>query len=74
MNSNAESFLPSFDPGLDIEFLKNPMSLRYGPGVFGPTPEYRSLDAIRSSLHEPDCTGPDPVYSIAMDVVRSELL
>jgi len=48
------------------------MGFRYGPGVFGPEPEYRSLDAIRSSLRDPHCTGPDPLYAIAMDVGRAE--
>jgi glucose-6-phosphate isomerase len=48
------------------------MDFGYGAGVFGPRPEYRSLDAIRTSLRDPNCTGPDPVYSIAMDVGRVE--
>src|SRR5450432_2870829 len=30
----------------------------------------RRLDAIRPSLRDPDCAGPDPVYGIAMDVGR----
>lgn len=61
-----------FDSGLDIRFLKNPMRFEYGRGVFGPEPEYRSLDAIRASLRDPRCVGPDPVYAIAMDVGREE--
>ncbi len=61
-----------FDPGLDIQFLTDTMDFRYGTGVFGPKPEYRSLDAIRPSLRDPTCAGPDPVYSIAMDVGRVE--
>ena len=48
------------------------MGFEYGPGVFGPSPELRSLDAIRKSLRDPACTGPDPVYAIAMDVGREE--
>jgi len=60
------------DTGLDIEFLKAAMGFRYGADVFGPTPEYRSLDAIRPSLRNPQCEGPDPVYAIAMDVGRRE--
>ena len=44
------------------------MDFRYGDGMFGPRPEYRSLDAIRGSLRDPNCSGPDPVYAIAMDV------
>jgi glucose-6-phosphate isomerase len=63
---------PTFDSGLDIQFLTDTMAFRYGAGVFGPDPEYRSLDAIRASLRDPNSTGPDPVYSIAMDVGRVE--
>ena len=44
------------------------MGFEYGAGVFGPPPELRSLDAIRRSLRDPWCAGPDPVYAIAMDV------
>ena len=61
-----------FDTGLDIEFVEAPMSFRYGVGVVGPRPEYRSLDAIRPGLRDPNCGGPDPVYAIAMDVAREE--
>jgi glucose-6-phosphate isomerase, archaeal len=48
------------------------MGFEYGPGVFGPSPEYRPLDAIRVSLRDPNCSGPDPAYAIAMDVGRDE--
>ena len=41
------------------------MGFAYGPGVFGPEVENRSL-------RNPDCSGPDPVYAIAMDVGREE--
>ncbi len=61
-----------FDPGLEIRFLEAPMNFQYGPGTFGPRAEYRSLDAIRVSLRDSSCSGPDPVYAIAMDVGRVE--
>jgi glucose-6-phosphate isomerase, archaeal len=61
----------TFEPGLSISLLED-LSFRYGSGVFGPDPEYRRLDAIRKSLRDPNCLGPDPVYSIAMDVGREE--
>jgi glucose-6-phosphate isomerase, archaeal len=70
--SMSGSIRPDFDPGLDIEFLKDPMDFHYGPRVFGPQPEYRPLDAIRASLRDPTCAGPDPVYAIIMDVCRRE--
>lgn len=58
----------TFDFGLAIGVTRAPLGLTYGPGVFGPQAEARSLDSIRSSLLEPSCAGPDPVYVIAMDV------
>ena len=58
-------------PGFDIRPTEQPMGFAYGPGVFGPEVELRALNAIRKSLRDPDCEGPDPVYSIAMDVGRS---
>jgi len=63
-----------FDPGFDIRPTTHPMGFQYGPGVFGPKVENRSLDSIRKSLRDPRCTGPDPVYSIAMDVGKLEHL
>ena len=59
-----------FDPQLDVRFLAESMSFAYGPGVFGPAPELRGLDAIRRSLRDSKADGPDPVYSIVMDVGR----
>ena len=61
-----------FDPGLAVRCLSDRLDFTYGAGVFGPEPEYRRLDAIRTSLRDPGCEGPDPVYSIVMDVGRSE--
>lgn len=62
-----------FDPGLDIRFrADHELDFEFGPGVFGPKPEYRSLDSIRQSLRNPNCAGPSPVYAIAMDVGRVE--
>jgi glucose-6-phosphate isomerase len=58
--------------GLDIQVKQHPMGFEFGPGVFGPDPEYRSLDSIRKSLHDPACDGPDPVYAIVMDVGKVE--
>lgn len=60
------------DTGLPIAATANPLGWSYGPGVFGPAPELRRLDAIRASLRDPACDGPDPVYAIVMDVGRDE--
>ncbi|MEA5013010.1 MAG: glucose-6-phosphate isomerase family protein [Candidatus Limiplasma sp.] len=57
-----------FDPGLAVFPTTDPLGFRYGPGVFGPEPELRPLDAIRKSLLDPQCEGPEVVYAIAMDV------
>jgi len=61
-----------FDPALSIQLHPASMTFEYAPGVFGPPSEMRHLDAIRPSLRDPHCSGPDPVYSIAMDVGREE--
>jgi glucose-6-phosphate isomerase, archaeal len=62
----------AFDSGLPIRWSSRDARFEYGEGAFGPQPEHRRLDAIRASLRDPDCLGPDPVYSIVMDVGRQE--
>lgn len=59
-----------FDPGLDVTVRAGELDFDYGPEVKGPVAEMRRLDAIRASLRDPECEGPDPVYGIAMDVCR----
>ncbi|HEY6447630.1 MAG TPA: glucose-6-phosphate isomerase family protein [Acidobacteriaceae bacterium] len=61
-----------FDPGFAIRLDPDSLGFQYGPGVFGPAPELRRLDDIRPSLRDPQCSGPDPVYGIAMDVGKEE--
>ncbi len=63
-----------FNPGFDIRPSEDGMGFIYGPGVFGPDVEKRSLDAIRGSLMDPACNGPETVYAIAMDVGKKEHL
>jgi glucose-6-phosphate isomerase len=58
----------TFNPGLDLQLAEQSLSFSYGAGTFGPVPEMRSLDAIRPSLLDPGCSGPDPVYGICMDI------
>lgn len=58
--------------GLDVAVDLASLGFRYGRGIFGPAPEMRRLDAVRASLRDPACEGPDPVYGIAMDVGREE--
>lgn len=60
-----------FDPGLSLRLSESRLGFEYGPGIFGPEPEMRSLDAIRPSLRNPFCSGSDPVYGIAMDIGRT---
>lgn len=57
-----------FNPGFDIQPTHHPLGFSYGANVFGPAPVNRRLDEIRGSLMEPDCDGPEIVYSITMDV------
>lgn len=59
---------------LNVSWCDDKKIFKYGQGVFGPKPEHRRLDAIRGSLCDADCNGPDPVYSIVMDVGREEHL
>jgi glucose-6-phosphate isomerase len=61
-----------FDPGFGITRQPNELGFVYGEGVTGPAPEFRTLDAIRPSLRDPQCEGPSPVYGIAMDVAREQ--
>lgn len=61
-----------FYPGLDVTPLYEPMGFQYGKGVFGPNIENRKLDDIRKSLLDPNCNGPDIIYSIAMDVGKEK--
>ncbi len=56
------------ETGLDLTINTAMMELSYGAGVLGPEPEFRTLEAIRSTLMDAQCTGRSPVYSIAMDV------
>jgi len=60
------------ETGLDLTIDPVTMEFGYGAGVLGPKPEFRTLDAIRPSLMDAHCSGPSPVYSIAMDVRRAE--
>jgi glucose-6-phosphate isomerase, archaeal len=69
---NLSTAEPRVETGLDVRFLRDTLDFQYGPGIFGPRPEYRSLDSIRPALRDPDSSGPDPVYAIAMDVGRVE--
>jgi glucose-6-phosphate isomerase, archaeal len=62
----------AFDPGIGVTPLTQSLGFSYGPNTFGPQPELRSLHAIRPSLRDPQSSGPDPVYAIAMDIGRNE--
>ena len=64
--------MAGFDPKLGVHCTGDDLRFSYDDGVFGPEPELRRLDAIRRSLRDTQCSGPDPVYSIVMDVGRVE--
>jgi glucose-6-phosphate isomerase, archaeal len=70
--SGTAAALPGFDPRLGVRTDRNHLTFFYDRGVFGPEPDFRRLDDIRRSLRDPQCDGPDPVYSIVMDVGREE--
>src|SRR5689334_1987384 len=70
MNAQA---IREFDPALGVRFESDRFRFTYNAGVFGPAQsELRKLDEIRNSLRDPQASGPDPVYAIAMDVGRKE--
>ena len=62
-----------FDPKLGVRCASD-MRFEYDADVFGPVAEFRRLDDIRRSLRDPNCQGPDLLYSIVMDVGRREHL
>ena len=57
-----------FNPGLNIKPLYDMLDFEYGKDVFGPPVEKRYLKDIRQSLKDPNASGPEIVYAIAMDV------
>ena len=66
----SEDNLSEFKPGLKTIPTTNPMGFEYGESCYGPVVEKRKLNDIRSSLSDPECTGPEIVYAIAMDVSK----
>lgn len=62
-----------FDPGIGVVPIYDIHDFRYSDGVFGPeNAECRKLDDIRQSLLNPNCTGPEIVYAIVMDVGKEK--
>ncbi|MDR2816802.1 MAG: glucose-6-phosphate isomerase, partial [Proteiniphilum sp.] len=61
-----------FDYEINITPHSSGTGFIYGEDVFGPEPENRRLDDIRSCLLDPMCEGPEVVYSIAMNVGKKK--
>lgn len=61
-----------FDIGFNISYDFEAKEFIYEQGTFGPKTEKRRLDDIRISLKNPNCNGPEIVYSIAMDIGARE--
>jgi glucose-6-phosphate isomerase len=69
--------MKKFNTGIQIYPLEEKLGFNFGNECFFPELEFRKLDAIRKTLYEPDCIGPEIVYAIAMDVgkkVHKQLL
>lgn len=61
------------DPGIGVVPIYDIHDFKYQDGVFGPeNAELRKLDDIRQSLLNPNCTGPEIVYAIVMDVGKEK--
>lgn len=58
----------AFYPGFEIAATEDPIGFRLGKNCFSNGTEVRKLDAIRKSLSDPSCSGPENVYAIMMDV------
>ncbi len=54
--------------GMDLTFDLESMEFIYNQDNFGPKTEKRHLDDVRATLRDPQASGPDILYSIAMDV------
>lgn len=61
-----------FYPGFIISYDLLKKDFVYSKDTFGPPVERRRLDDIRRSLRNPNCEGPEIVYTIAMDIGRKE--
>ena len=62
-----------FYPGFDIRPVSEPaIGFALGADTFENGVEIRKLDSIRKSLMQPDCRGPENVYSIMMDIGDKE--
>jgi glucose-6-phosphate isomerase, archaeal len=72
VRSGGQAVSLKFDPKLGVHSPAGDLQFTYDSGVFGPQPEFRRLDDVRRSLRDSECQGPDPVYSIVMDVGRHE--
>ena len=59
-------------PFQGIRFNFEKFDFEYSENVFAPEAEQRRLGDIQASLKEPNCNGPDIVYSIAMDIGLKE--
>lgn len=56
--------------GMGIELDLDDLSFRFGREMRSVPDERRRLDAVRASLREPECRGPDLLYTIYMDFAR----
>jgi glucose-6-phosphate isomerase len=56
--------------GMDIELDLRGLGFAFGPTMHAVPSEQRQLDAVRASLMDPGCDGPDLLYTIYMDFCR----
>lgn len=59
--------------GLPVVLHPERLTVGFGDGIVTDPPAQRRVDDIRAMLFEPDATGPDPLYTIYMDVRPPDL-
>lgn len=58
--------------GLDLDLDPAALDLRFGPDTLHPQAERRSSSAVAAMMRDEEAAGPDPLYTIYMDVCRRQ--
>jgi glucose-6-phosphate isomerase, archaeal len=58
--------------GMDLWLDPERLALSFGPGMTHPSEVHRTLDDVRSMLQDPTAQGPKDLYTIYMDIGRTQ--